>query len=168
MTQHTLPICLLLATLWHPIVHAADALPAQWLGTWGTAESLHAGTTGQGELYLAGDGFGVMAGSTSAPVRADGKGDGKPGPRGIIGYPVSATVEGNALKLRPELPGKNGGKLDPRVFFLCSHAPEGPTLTCTGPDGTATVMKRRSETVSDEPAKLMEDLRRMFRSAAPG
>jgi hypothetical protein len=162
------PIIVMLATLWHPFLLAAEAVPTHLAGTWGTGESLQSDEAGQAELYLAVDGFGVMAGSTSAPVRADGQDDGKPAPRGVIGFPVRAVMEGDALKLRLELPGKNGAKLDPRMFFLCRHAPEGPTLRCTGPDGKAMVMKRRSETVSPEGAKLMEDLRRLFRAAAPG
>lgn len=154
------PIIIMLAALWPPLLHAADAVPPHLVGSWGTAESLHAGTTGQSELHLDVDGLGIMAGSTAPAVRADGKDDGKPGPRAIIGFPVRAAWDGDALTVRPDYPGKDGAKLDPRLAFLCRHAPAEPTLTCTGPDGIARVMKRRSETLQADSAKAIEDFRR--------
>lgn len=38
---------LLLACACHLAAHAADTLPAHVAGSWGTADSLHAGATGQ-------------------------------------------------------------------------------------------------------------------------
>jgi hypothetical protein len=69
----------------HLPVHAADVLPRHLTGTWGTAESLYAGVTGQTELLLLPDGLGAMRGSTPPASRADSIDDGKVAPRAIVG-----------------------------------------------------------------------------------
>jgi hypothetical protein len=137
---------------------AADVVPAHLTGTWGTAESLYAGTAAQNEMMLQANGFGLIAGSGTAPRRLDGVDDGKPALRAIIGFPVRATVDGDTLTARPFLPAgapaDQAAKLASAVIS-CRYSAAGPTLTCTGPDGVAFAMHRRSETIPEEAATMI-------------
>ena len=132
---------------------AAGQLPPWLAGSWGTAESLHAGSTGQTELYLEADGFGVM-GASSAPARRLGGAEaGKPDARAIIGLPVRATFDGSTLVIRPFLPpGRQAGQ-----DIVCRYDAAGPSLACVDVEGS---MRRRSDTVPAEAGAIIEALRR--------
>ncbi|USX19922.1 hypothetical protein NHH82_29515 [Oxalobacteraceae bacterium OTU3REALA1] len=150
---------LALCMSWHLLVHAADALPRHLTGTWGTAESLYAGATGQTELLLLADGFGAMQGSTPPATRIDGSDDGKVAPRAIIGFPLRATADGDTITAKPFLPGGQQAEKMARITISCRYEQAGPTLTCLGPSGDLMVMSRRSDTVAPEAAKMIEALR---------
>ncbi|MTV55160.1 hypothetical protein [Pseudoduganella buxea] len=154
-------ILLALAALSHLSAGAADVIVPHLAGTWGSAASLHAGTAGQTELHLQPDGFGLMAGSTPASQRIDGGAADKPAPRAVIGFPVRATGDGDMLTLQPFLPGggRQAAKMA-RIAIACVHAATEAVLTCTGPDGVATAMRRRSATVPSEAAAQIEAARR--------
>ena len=138
--------------------NAADVLPAYLVGTWGTAASLYEGTTGQSQMHLQADGFGVMVGSTPPAIRQDDVDDGKPAPRAIIGFPVRATVDGDVLTAQPFLrtPHAGQGTAPP---IICHHEAAGPTLTCTGPDKMPMAMQRHSATVPAEIAAMIDGIR---------
>jgi len=138
---------------------AAPAFPEYLTGTWATAESLFAGTEAQTELHLAADGFGIMVGSTSAPVRSDGVKDGKPAPRGIAGFPLQAEQDGPRLKLQILIPQAERLKPVPQVVVVCSYKPEPATLDCLPPSGQPIVMQRRSVALEPEAALQIEQLR---------
>jgi hypothetical protein len=140
----------------HLPVHAADVLPRHLTGTWGTAESLYAGVTGQTELLLLPDGLGAMRGSTPPALRADGIDDGKVAPRAIVGFPLRATADGDTITAKPFLPGGQQAAEVSRVTISCRYESAGPTLTCIGPDGVPMVMRRVSDTVAPEAVQLIE------------
>jgi hypothetical protein len=142
--------------------HGADALPPYLTGTWGTAASLHEGTEKQANIYLLPDGFGALAGSTSAPRRADGVDDGKPAPRGIVGLPILATLDGDTLTARLFLPDTLSAaevKGAASIRIICRYQQAGPVMTCTGLDGAPTVMKRHSDTTPPDLISLRDSMR---------
>lgn len=141
-------------------VAAAPAFPEHLTGTWATAESLFAGIEAQAEVHLAADGFGIMAGSTPAPVRLDGVKDDKPAPRGIVGFPLRAEMDGPRLKLQLLMPPGQRPKAVSQVVVVCTYKPDPATLTCLPPSGPALVMYHRSVTVEPEAALQIEQLRR--------
>ncbi|SEN61686.1 hypothetical protein SAMN05428959_102626 [Duganella sp. CF517] len=96
---------------WPVGAHATDVLRRHLTGTWGTAASLHAGATGQTELLLLADGFGVLSGSTPPAVRRDGIDDGKAPPRAIIGFPLRATADGDTITAN-QLPLRNDSSIE--------------------------------------------------------
>ncbi|USX26130.1 hypothetical protein NHH73_26795 [Oxalobacteraceae bacterium OTU3CINTB1] len=150
---------LALCMSWPLLSHGANALPRYLTGTWGTAESLYAGETGQTELLLLADGFGAMQGSTPPASRIDGSDDGKAAPRAIIGFPLRATADGDTITAKPFLPGGQQAAEMARIAISCRYEAAGPTLTCIGPSGVPMVMSRRSDTVAPEAAKIIEALR---------
>lgn len=138
---------------------AAPVFPEHLTGTWATAESLFSGTEAQAEVHLAADGFGIMAGSTPAPVRLDGVKDDKPAPRGIVGFPLRAEMDGARLKLQLLMPPGQRMKAASQVVVVCTYKPDPATLTCLPPSGAALVMYRRSVSVEPEAALQIEQLR---------
>lgn len=148
---------------WHVVVSASDVLPSYLTGTWGTAETLHAGETGQAEIHLQPDGLGIMAGSAPPARRIDGKDDGKPGLRAIAGFPLRATAEGDTLTARPVALFPQGEEKARRTIITCSFEAAGPTLTCTAPGHPHLVMKRRSETIPEESVRMIEAVRSRLR-----
>ncbi|PQO90731.1 hypothetical protein C5614_27670 [Massilia phosphatilytica] len=149
-------IPLLLATAWHLSAQAADPLPAHVAGSWGTADSLHAGDAAQTVMYLQADGDGLMAGSAPPAKRADGVDDGKSAPRAIIGFPVRATLDGDALQLRPFLP--KGAPVGD-VVMLCRYDAATPAFTCTGPDKVPIVLRRLGATLPPEATSTIAGLK---------
>jgi hypothetical protein len=147
-------IPLLFACACQMSAHAADPLSADVAGSWGTAASLNAGGTAQTVMYLQADGYGLMAGSTPPVQRADG--DGKAGPRAIVGFPVRAALDGDTLQLRPILP--QGAPAD-TVVMTCRYAAAAPSFTCTGPDNTPFVLHRLGATVPPEAASTIAGLK---------
>jgi hypothetical protein len=143
-----------LAVAWQLTAHAADVIPAHLTGVWGTAESLYAGTTGQSELHLQADGFGVLVGSSASPTLSSGPDKGKPGPRVVMGFPVRATWDGDIVTVAVFMPGEKNipGPLP------CRHEASGATLTCTMPDRGESVMKRRSTTLPVDSVKLLKEM----------
>jgi hypothetical protein len=148
-----------LAVAWHVAAKAADLLPTHLIGTWGTGESLYAGTTAQNEFYLQGDGFGIAAGSTPPTGRIDSIQDGQRAPRAIIGFPVRATLDGDRLTVRPSLSGQEQVKQAAAMVISCQYGAANLTLACVGPDGAVFIMKRREKTVPTEVAQMIEALR---------
>jgi hypothetical protein len=156
-------LCLLLLSSSAPLTaSAADVLPEYLIGTWGTGSSLYDGASRQTEMYLLADGYGVLAGSTAAPRRIDGIDDGKPGPRAIIGFPVQATLDGNALSVRVLLPKEQQGSKKVGMGMSCQYESAGPKLVCAGPDGVSTMMARRSESVAEEIVLNIAEFRTSF------
>jgi hypothetical protein len=56
------------------------------------------------EFYLEADGFGAAVGSTPAVRLAGAVDDGAPGPRAVIGFPLRASSDGDALTLHAFAP----------------------------------------------------------------
>lgn len=139
--------------------HAVDVLPAHIVGTWGTGASLYDGADAQTEIYLLADGFGAVAGSTPPAQRADGVGEGKPGPRAIIGMPVRAVLEGETLSVRVVLPKSAPAGKNKDVTFPCHYERAGEKLACTGPDGVPMTLTRRSGSVSAEVVQIIDQVR---------
>lgn len=151
-------ICVMLAGIQASAV-AAPAFPEHLTGTWATAESLFSGTEAQAEVHFAADGFGLMAGSTPAPVRLDGVKDDKPAPRGIVGFPLRAEMDGARLKLQLLMPPGQRMKAVSQVVVVCTYKPDPATLTCLPPSGPALVMYHRSVSVEPVAAQQIEQLR---------
>ncbi|MEW7849045.1 hypothetical protein AB2N08_10130 [Massilia aurea] len=161
-------VLLAVAGCWHGVAGAGEALPSHLTGTWGTAESLYVGNTGQTDLHLAADGVGIMVGSTPPPQRISGVDDGTPPPRALIGFPVRATLGGTVLTVRPMALDPKDAARAARSVVTCSIDLAGPTLTCVGPKGPAMVMRRRSAVMSGEEARMLAELRPHFPPAAAG
>ncbi len=138
---------------------AAATLAARWTGSWGSADSLYAGTTEQTELHLAADGVGFMVGSTKPFVRMDGGPTPQPAPRATIGFGVRATVDGDVLVLAPFLPGQAVTEAMRRMTVTCRYVDNGPALQCAAPTGTAAVLKRREDAMSAEVVDMIEAIR---------
>jgi hypothetical protein len=149
---------LTLAIVLHLPAHATDALPSHLAGVWGTAESLYTGTAAQNFVHLDADGFGFAVGS-GAVRRLEGKDDGKPAPRPVIGFPVRATLAGDTLTLRPYLPGQIDETQAARMLISCRYDASAPALTCTGPDGVAMRMRRLADKVDAEVAQQIAAVR---------
>lgn len=145
----------------HMAAQAAEGLPTDIAGTWATGASLFDGTAEQLEMYFLADGFGIMAGSAPAPRRIDGIDDGKPAPRAIIGWPATATLDGDMLQVRPLRP--KGETKGAGAVIPCHHDAAGAKLVCTGLDGKQIVMTRRSESVPDDVAGMIDTYRKQFR-----
>ncbi|MQA39223.1 hypothetical protein [Rugamonas aquatica] len=145
----------------HTAAHAAEGLPAHIAGTWATGASLFEGTAEQAEMYFLADGYGMMAGSASAPRRVDGVDDGKPAPRAIVGWPVTATLDGDTLQVRPLLP--KGETKGAGAVIPCHREAAEPKLVCTGLDGKQIIMARRSESVPNDVAEMVDAYRKQFR-----
>ena len=152
-------VLLVLAACWHLATSAADRLPSYLTGTWGTAESLYVGETGQAEVHLAADGVGVVAGSTPPPQRISGVDDGKQPPRAIIGFPVRATLDGASLTLRPIAIDPRHAADAAQGVITCNVDTAGLTLNCVGPSGPAMVLRRRSAVIDEEAARMLAQLR---------
>ena len=138
---------------------AGPAFPEYLTGTWATAESLFAGTEAQAELHLAADGFGIMGGSTPAPIRLDGVKDDKPAPRGIVGFPLQAEMDGLRIKLQILMPQGERLKPVPQLVVACTYKPDPATLSCLPPQGKPIVMQRRSISLEPEAVRQIEQLR---------
>jgi hypothetical protein len=160
--KRALPLTLALAIALQLPVHAADVLPASLTGVWGTAESLDSGTAAQSFFHLDADGFGFAVGSGGVQ-RMDGKDDGKPMPRPVIGFPVRATLDGDALTLRPFLRGQIDDAQSARMLIACRYDAAAPALTCTGPDGMEMHMRRLADKVD---AKVEEQIAAIRAQAA--
>lgn len=143
---------------------AEPSFTEQLVGTWATADSLFAGTEAQAELHLTADGFGIMAGSTPAPVRSDGVGDEKLAPRGIVGYSLQAQMDGVRIKLQILQP--QGKRLMPvaGLAMFCSYQPSPATLNCLLPSGRGLMLPRRSVSVSLEAALQIDQLRQSLQA----
>ncbi|MYN47158.1 hypothetical protein GTP23_19125 [Pseudoduganella sp. FT93W] len=138
----------------------APKLPAHLAGSWGTNESLFAGTASQAQLYLAPDGLGVLAASSSAPVPAgSAPATSGPAPRAIIGFPVQAELDKGGLRLQVLMPQKTQLQEAPGMVFVCSYDAAAPMLTCTGPNKDVLRLARLSEKLSDEAQTQLEQLR---------
>jgi len=154
-------LVMLLAALWQLPSIAADRIPDGLTGSWGTAESLHAGGTGQTEMHLLTDGFGVLAGSTP-PAQENGGAPADPAahaPRAIIGFPFQATLQDGELILRPLVPNAGQSLMANDMALSCHYDSTAPSITCQGPDGVPMVLARRSKTVPAEVLKLIDRLR---------
>jgi hypothetical protein len=140
------------------IAGADEALPSWLTGTWVTGTTLYEGTQRQSELHFLADGVGLATGSTPASRHVGGADDGKPGPRAVIGFPVHAALDGDVLTVQPLQPGgpQAGKAYGPAMS--CRYASAGPVLTCTGPDGTPMVLKRRSGAVPPEVVRAIDAL----------
>ena len=134
-----------------------DASPSRLIGTWASAESLYAGDTGQSELYLESDGFGIMVGSTKPAMLVDGSASTHPGPRAIIGFPIRASLDGDAITLVPTILDKKNGN-GPAFGIACRYEEDVPALVCATPEGLLT-LKRRSENLSAEVVQTITQLR---------
>jgi len=146
---------------WHAAVAAADVLPAHLTGSWGTAESLYDGESGQSQMHLDADGYGVMVGSTPRPQRIDGKNDAGPEVHAVIGFPLRATLDGTTLTARVVALDPKDAEKARRAETTCRYEAMGPTLTCSGPGRKPVVMKRLSETVPAEIARTLQQVRSM-------
>ena len=151
------------ALCWHLAAAAADVVPSHLTGTWGTAESLYADNAEQVDIYLQPDGYGIMAGSAPPARRLDGKDDGKPALRAIAGFPLRATVDADMLTARLIALDPRGEDKARRTVITCTFDAAGPTLTCTIPGRPPVVMKRRSATVPEETARMLEQVRSVVR-----
>ncbi|MTW01514.1 hypothetical protein [Pseudoduganella ginsengisoli] len=148
----------LLGSVLHVAAQAAFELPDHLTGTWGTGASLYDGTGPQGDLYLMADGQGVMAGSGPAPVRVDGKDDGKLAVRAVIGFAVRSTWQDDVLTIKPYTDDPvQAAKLERvQAHFTCTYDPAVPSLACTTyPTHELFVFKRRS---ADVPAEIVRML----------
>jgi hypothetical protein len=150
-------IPLLFACACQMSAHAADPLSADVAGSWGTAASLNAGGTAQTVMYLQADGYGLMAGSTPPVQRADG--DGKAGPRAIVGFPVRAALDGDTLQLRALLPKGAPADQASAVVMTCRYDAAAPAFTCTGPDKTPFVLHRLGATLPPEAVATIAGLK---------
>ncbi|WP_395406705.1 hypothetical protein ACHMW6_08500 [Pseudoduganella sp. UC29_106] len=151
----------LLAVLWQLPSMAADRIPEGLTGSWSTAESLYAGSTGQTEMHLLADGFGVLAGSTP-PAQENGGAPADPGvhaPRAIIGFPFQATLQGGELIVRPFIPKAGQSPMASDMVLSCRYVATAPSITCKGPDGVPMVLARRSKKVPDEVVRMIDHLR---------
>lgn len=142
---------------------AEEVIPAQLTGVWGTAESLFAGTTAQTELYLYADGFGLMIGASAPAVISSGPDKGKPGMRITMGIPLWAKFDGTTLTGQLFNPGN---PQDAGPTLSCRYEETGPALRCTAPDGSASVMKRRSSSLDPEIVKKIDEMRIALRAQA--
>lgn len=139
---------------------AAPALPVHLAGSWGTSESLFSGHDAQAQLHLAPDGLGLMAGSSSAPVRLEGAAASSgPMPRAIIGFPVQAELDSGGLKLQVLMPQKPQLQAASGVVFVCRYDVEAPSLTCTGTAREVLKLSRLSEQLTSEVEKQLEQIR---------
>lgn len=150
-------IPLALAIAWHLTALAADTLPTHVAGSWGTADSLHAGTTEQTVMYLQADGYGLMAGSTPPATGTDGNGNA--GPRAIVGFPVRAALDGTTLRLLPVLPKGTPADLAASAVMICRYDAAAPSFTCTGPDKVPMVLHRLGATLPPEAATTIAGLK---------
>jgi len=151
---------LLACTLaWHAFAAAADVLPAYLAGTWGTAESLYAGEVEQTELRLLSDGYGVMVGSTPPARRMDGSNAIVPNMRIVMGFPLRATLAGNTLTARMIALDPRQEEEARRTVITCSVDATSRTLTCVKPVGPPAVMTRRSEKVSEDTIRTLDEVR---------
>ncbi|WP_137175493.1 hypothetical protein [Massilia sp. HP4] len=150
---------LALSLAWHAFATAADVLPAHLTGTWGTAESLFAGEDEQVELRLLPDGYGVMAGSTPPARRMDGSNATVPDMRIVMGFPLRATFAGDTLTARMIALDPRQEDEARRTVITCRFDAGGQTLTCTVPAGPPVLMTRRSEKVSEDTIRTIEEVR---------
>ena len=162
-------IVVFMALLGTLIFSRADTVPPQLTGTWGTAASLYAGTTGQSQMFLDADGLGMLVGSTGPAHRLDGVDDGKPGPRALVGFLLHVTVDGNTLTARPFTMNPRDADMMARanITLTCRHDPAAATLACTGPNGT-TAIHRQSATVPADVAPMLRQARDKLRTSGTG
>lgn len=143
------------------LAHAAEPLPDNMVGTWGTGASLFEGDSKQVEMYLDADGLGMIAGSTSPMRRADGGANPTPLPRAIIGLPIHVTLNGKALIAHPFIPDDtfNAKKLA-RLSIDCEYQAPEQTLTCIAlPDKAPFVLKWRSASLPADISKMLVAIR---------
>ncbi|MFC0169375.1 nuclear transport factor 2 family protein [Pseudoduganella danionis] len=139
-------------------------LPAHLAGSWGTNASLFAGTASQAQLYLAPDGLGMLAGSSSAPVSLGGApAMSGPAPRAIIGVPVQAELDNGGLRLQALMPQKSQLQVAHGMVFVCSYDAAAPTLICTAPNKEVLRLSRLSENLTNEAQTQLEQLRALKR-----
>jgi hypothetical protein len=154
--RNLLPVIVLLA---QASTHAADTLPRQLAGTWGTGQTLYEGTAEQMFAYLATDGAAAVIGSGRAPATVPTDGGVPPPARPVMGFPAVATLDGDTLTLRPFMPGAPAPVPDSAVL-RCRHDSAAVTLTCSGPDGVRHVLRYRGEAIAPEAAQAMEAVRK--------
>ena len=154
-----LTIALLLA--W-PVAAQAQSLPPRLTGAWhGTAPDK---PTQSVDLYLAADGLGLMVGSVEAtPMPGAVIEPGKPAPRIVAGLPARATLEGQTLTLQPFLPGAKPEPVKPMAQPAFTCQVDDPSMTCSGPDRSNFVLTRTGESLPDDAAAMIGQLR----AAAP-
>jgi hypothetical protein len=145
---------------------ATGRLPPYLTGSWGTAESLYAGDTGQTQMHLSADGMGILIGSTLPPRRIDGADMGERLPRIIMGFPVRVTISHTTLTVNVLALDPNDAREAEDATFSCSVNPAGSTLTCAMPTGGTTVMKRGGDTMPVEFADMLAKVRAALPPAA--
>lgn len=149
-----LPAAFALALALHLSARAADVLPARVTGSWSTAASPEAANGAQTAMHLRADGYGLLVGTAPAK-RIAGVDDGKPLPQIVMGFPVRATLHGDALHLQPFLPKgapADQAALAARASMTCRYDAPGSTFTCTGPDNTPFVLRREAATLAPDVA----------------
>lgn len=139
---------------------AADTLPRHLAGTWGTAETLFDGTDEQLFVFLAGDGAAAVIGSRRAPAAATGDG-GAPGrARPVMGFPATASLDGDMVTLRPFDPARPLAPGAEGFAIRCRHDAAAVTLTCTGPDGVRQVLRFRGDAIPPDAAQAIDIVRK--------
>jgi hypothetical protein len=154
-------LMLTVAVAAHLAAHA-DTLPARLTGTWSTSATPETDRAAHNEIYLEADGFGAAVGSAPAVRLANGVDDGTPAPRAVLGFPLRASSDGDALTLHAFPPNSTAAEQAAkaaRLTIACRYDPGAAALACTGPDGKAFIMHRHSETVPDDVARVIASVR---------
>lgn len=140
----------------------ADTLPARLTGTWSTSAAPETEREAHNEFYLEADGFGAAVGSAPAVRLAGAVDDGTPGPRAVLGFPLRASSDGDALTLHAFPPNSTADEQAAqaaRLTIACRYDTGTAALACTGPDGKSFTMHRHSETVPDDVARVIASIR---------
>lgn len=142
---------------------ADDIIPPHLTGVWGTADSLYAGTTGQTELHLQANGFGVVAGSSAPLLETAGANKGQSLGRIVLGVPFRARIDAGALAIQPFNPDNPRDSGPP---MRCTYDAAGPALRCTSDGKEMPAMKRLGTTLDPRTVEGIEEMSIRLRAHA--
>ena len=142
---------LVLLAAWPLAAFAADVLPSDLVGTWGSDPSMDLGPPGTRMLVLRADAYGMILASRPSE-------SGEPGTVDVLGFPVRVRPEGKTVTLDPVHPSKDSEILAKQIV-VCRHNMASATLDCSSGMGAGGLFRRAQETVSEKMSAHIDRLR---------
>lgn len=143
---------LALLAAWPLAAFAADVLPSDLVGAWGTDPSMDLGIPGTQMLVLRADAYGMILASRPSE-------SGEPGTVDVLGFPVRVAPGGKTVTLHPVHPSKDPGILEKQIV-VCRHNMASATLDCSSGMGAGGHFLRAKETVSEKMSMQIDKLRK--------
>lgn len=150
---------LVLAVSWLPLASIAAPLPPHITGTWGMEKTPDVDLIKHLDMYLEANGSGVLIGSITQAKVINGTDDEKSIPQSFISTPIEAVLQGDMLTTRPSDPSGRYADEVARMTLTCHYEATDPTLRCADRNGVIISLRRHSEAITADVAKMLAVIR---------